>query len=72
MQDLREPGFTVRLLMRGEVSRDDSFWYWGDSLPYVGQFIEVSSEYHREAIEARVTRVTPDDELEIHAFELVA
>jgi hypothetical protein len=70
VRDLREPGFTVRLLPRGEVDGDDSFWYWGDSLPYVGQFIEVSSEYYRNAIEARVIRVTPGDDSEIHAFEV--
>ncbi len=72
VRDMREPGYTVRLLLRGETGTDDSFRYWGDRLPYAGQFIEVTSEYHPGTFEARVTRVTPDDEREIHATEVAA
>jgi hypothetical protein len=69
--DVGDPrGYKVRLLLGGEYGLDSSFWYRGDSLPYQDQVIEVASDYHAEAKQARVTRVTPDVNPEIHAIEL--
>ena len=58
------------LVLSGDYGIDSSFWYRGDSLPYENQVIEITSDHHAEAKQARVTRVTPDINPEIHAIEL--
>jgi hypothetical protein len=63
-------GHQVQLRLDGKSSVDSSFWYLGDGLPSEDQVIEITSDYHVEAKQARVTRVTPNVNPEIYATEL--
>jgi hypothetical protein len=63
-------GHSVRLVLRGEYGIDSSFWYRGDGLPHAAQVITVESAYHQGPKQARVDRLTPDVNPEIHATEL--
>jgi hypothetical protein len=65
-------GHSVRLVLSGEFGIDSSFWYRGEGLPYADQVIVVESVYHAGPKQARVDRVTPDINPEIHATELAS
>jgi hypothetical protein len=63
-------GHSVRLVLNGEFGIDSSFWYRRERLPHANQVIEVESVYHADPKQARVDRITPDVNPEIHATEL--